>query len=128
MSPSSFIVSPVSLFLFFNMLLMYDYRVNKSTPLNKMSRSAPAIAAKYIISLFTEEKVGEEDACPFRKDRKDCTDPKKVWIHRYIVPCSLQNCTIRINCCYCNKEGFFKILGSSEDSVLTCHFCNFKIY
>ena len=85
-----------------------------------MSRSAPAKVAKYIAAslhwgkncghcLKKKERMWRKAASPIRKDRKICTDQKKVWIHQQLVPCSLQYCTIRANCCYSNKEGISKV-------------------
>ena len=92
---------------------MYD-SVNKSNPLNKMSRSVPAKGAKYIVCFnslgkycghcLKKRDFGGTLPAPLEKIGRFALNKGKVWNHQQLVPCSLQNCTLRLNCCYSNKD------------------------
>ena len=81
------------------MCIYYDYlSTSNPQPLHKMSRSAPAKAAKYIeqlsilqclfigvyiVVIALKKKIVEESCLPHWKI---CTDQRKVWIHQQLVP------------------------------------------
>ena len=84
--------------------------LNKMPLLKQLSILSVSIHwGKYCGHCFKKKKgCGGKLPAPLEKIRKFVQTKGKLWIHQQLVPCSLQNCTIRANCCYSNRGIFQK--------------------